>query len=187
MRAYIEDGDAPAALDHYEVISSYLLETYDIHPGTQLEASRELALQALYGQSMTEDKIKNFLYIPTEEEGAFACTNAVFREIVLLRIRERQRTKMESHVISITAEPYDETRDLSEEESMEVSSVISAALRASDPYTKIGNDQFLILLTGADEESARKVFNRIAKRFNEAHPHAEVDLQLSLVNLEALC
>lgn len=186
MQAYLMDDDPTAALAHYQKVAGYLAETYDIHPSSALDTQREIALQELYGQDMNEESIRNFLFEANDDEGAFACNNAVFREIALLRMREIERSGEESHIIAISIDNRlikNERRIIN---AKRVSQVLSATLRASDPFTKVGSNQFLVLLPGANADNAKMVFDRIVARFNEIFPHADVAFKVSMVSLGAL-
>lgn len=79
MQVYLADANPTAALEQYQTIANYLSQTYDIQPSAELETQREIALQELYGQSMDEQGIRTFLFESNDDEGAFACSNAVFR------------------------------------------------------------------------------------------------------------
>ncbi len=186
MRAYIMDDDAAAALDHYQSISAYLTETYDIRPSTEVETQREIALQELYGRSMTEESIRNFLFETNEDDGAFACSNAVFREIALLRLREMERSGDESHLIAITIDNQMIKSDRRIINAKRVAQVLSSTLRSSDPFTKVGSNQFLVLLPSANAENAQMVFERIVARFEDVFPHADIAFKVSMVSMGAL-
>lgn len=186
MRALILDEDPTAALEHYQKVEAYLAETYDIRPSAELETQREIALQELYGQSMTEESIRSFLYESTDEEGAFACSNAVFREITLLHLREMARSGIDSHIIAITIDNQMLKNDRLVINAKRVAQILSTALRASDPFTKVGSNQYLVLLPSANRENAQMVFERIVARFNEAFPQAAVAFKVSMVSLGAL-
>ena len=162
MQAYLADANPTAALEQYQTIANYLSQTYDIQPSAELETQREIALQELYGQSMNEQGIRTFLFESNDDEGAFACSNAVFREIALLRLREMERS------------------------GERVAQVLSATLRASDPFTKVGSNQFLVLLPGASAENARMVYERIVARFKDNFPRAELAFRFSMMSLAAL-
>lgn len=186
MQACIMDDDPTAALDHYQSVSSYLAETYDIRPSAELETQREIALQELYGRSMTEESIRSFLFEANEDDGAFACSNAVFREITLLRLREMERSGEESHIIAITIDNQVLKHDRRIINAKRVAQILSATLRSSDPFTKVGSNQFLVLLPGANAENAQMVFERIVARFEEVFPRADVAFKVSMVSLGAL-
>lgn len=186
MKAYIMDDNPTAALDHYQTISAYLAETYDIHPSGELDTQREIAMQELYGQTMTEESIRNFLFDTNDEEGAFACSNAVFREIALLRMREMERSGEDSHIIAISIDSHASKTDRRIINAKRVSQILSATLRSSDPFTKVGSNQFLVLLPGANEENTKMVFERIVTQFREVFPRADVAFKLSMVSLRAL-
>ena len=186
MRAYIMDNDPTAALDHYQSISAYLTETYDIRPGTEMETQREIALQELYGRSMTKESIRNFLFESNEDDGAFACSNAVFREITLLRLREMERSGEESHLIAITIDNQMLKSDRRIINAKRVAQVLSSTLRSSDPFTKVGSNQFLVLLPSANAENAQMVFERIVARFKDVFPQADIAFKVSMVSLGAL-
>lgn len=186
MQAFIMDGNPTAALEQYQTTATFLAENYDIRPSASLEAQRDIAFSELYDRDMTEENIRTFLFESSDDEGAFVCSNAVFREIVLLRLREMERSKIDSFIIAITID----NRVLAESQRVvnakRVAQVISSTLRSSDPFTKVGPDRFLILLLGANEENARKVFDRIAVRFEEVFPRADIAFKVSMVSLGAL-
>lgn len=186
MQAYLADANPTAALEQYQTIANYLSQTYDIQPSAELETQREIALQELYGQSMNEQGIRTFLFESNDDEGAFACSNAVFREIALLRLREMERSGEDSHIIAISfSNPSTKTarRIIN---AKRVAQVLSATLRASDPFTKVGSNQFLVLLPGASAENARMVYERIVARFKDSFPRAELAFRFSMMSLAAL-
>lgn len=186
MQAYLADANPTAALEQYQTIANYLSQTYDIQPSAELETQRETALQELYGQSMNEQGIRTFLFESNDDEGAFACSNAVFREIALLRLREMERSGEDSHIIAISfSNPSTKTarRIIN---AKRVAQVLSATLRASDPFTKVGSNQFLVLLPGASAENARMVYERIVARFKDNFPRAELAFRFSMMSLAAL-
>lgn len=186
MQAYLADANPTAALEQYQTIANYLSQTYDIQPSAELETQREIALQELYGQSMNEQGIRTFLFESDDDEGAFACSNAVFREIALLRLREMERSGEDSHIIAISfSNPSTKTarRIIN---AKRVAQVLSATLRASDPFTKVGSNQFLVLLPGASAENARMVYERIVARFKDNFPRAELAFRFSMMSLAAL-
>ena len=186
MQAYLADANPTAALEQYQTIANYLSQTYDIQPSAELETQREIALQELYGQSMDEQGIRTFLFESNDDEGAFACSNAVFREIALLRLREMERCGEDSHIIAISfSNPSTKTarRVIN---AKRVAQVLSATLRASDPFTKVGSNQFLVLLPGASAENARMVYERIVAHFKDNFPRAELAFRFSMMSLAAL-
>lgn len=186
MQAYLADANPTAALEQYQTIANYLSQTYDIQPSAELETQREIALQELYGQSMNEQGIRTFLFESNDDEGAFACSNAVFREIALLRLREMERSGEDSHIIAISfSNPSTKTarRIIN---AKRVAQVLSATLRASDPFTKVGSNQFLVLLPGASAENARMVYERIVARFKDNFPRTELAFRFSMMSLAAL-
>lgn len=186
MQVYLADANPAAALEQYQTIANYLSQTYDIQPSAELETQREIALQELYGQSMDEQGIRTFLFESNDDEGAFACSNAVFREIALLRLREMERSGEDSHIIAISfSNPSTKTarRIIN---AKRVAQVLSATLRASDPFTKVGSNQFLVLLPGASAENARMVYERIVAHFKDNFPRAELAFRFSMMSLAAL-
>ena len=186
MQAYLADANPTAALEQYQTIASYLSQTYDIQPSAELETQREIALQELYGQSMNEQGIRTFLFESNDDEGAFACSNAVFREIALLRLREMERSGEDSHIIAISFSNLSTKTARRIINAKRVAQVLSATLRASDPFTKVGSNQFLVLLPGASAENARMVYERIVARFKDNFPRAELAFRFSMMSLAAL-
>lgn len=186
MQAYLADANPTAALEQYQTIANYLSQTYDIQPSAELETQREIALQELYGQSMNEQGIRTFLFESNDDEGAFACSNAVFREIALLRLREMERSGEDSHIIAISFSNLSTKTARRIINAKRVAQVLSATLRASDPFTKVGSNQFLVLLPGASAENARMVYERIVACFKDNFPRAELAFRFSMMSLAAL-
>lgn len=183
MQAFIMDDNPSIALDHYKNVSSYLAETYDVEPGIDLETQREIAQREMTGSKVTEHSIRSFLLKPDEDEGAFACSNAVFREIVLLRLREMARSGVGSHLVAIAINNKAAGVERKIVDAKRVSRVLSNTLRASDPFTKVGANQFLVLLPGANEENALMVYERIVMNFKKAFPSAGAAFDVSLLSL----
>lgn len=185
MQAYLCRCQPTAALEQYQTIANYLSQTYDIQPSAELETQREIALQELYGQSMDEQGIRTFLFESNDDEGAFACSNAAFREIALLRLREMERSGEDSHIIAISfSNPSTKTarRVIT---AKRVAQVLSATLRASDPFTKVGSNRSCVL-PGASAENARMVYERIGLPFKDNFPRAELAFRFSMMSLAAL-
>lgn len=186
MQAFLLDDDPASAIDHYHTVSAYLSENYDIRPSAELETHYEIAQQELFGRSVTEESIRTFLFESSEDEGAFACSNAVFREIALLRMREMERSGAESHIIAITIDHRALNNDRRIINAKRVAQVLSTTLRASDPFTKVGSNQFLVLLPGANAQNAQMVYDRIVERFRSAFPRADVAFNVYVASLRAL-
>ena len=130
------------ALEHYDYIASLYREVYGVSPSAELEAQKALAVQEIYGSETSEDDIQTFLLEKEQETGAFCCDNNVFREIVNLHVREMRRndTPAALMIVRLANRSIDPEKRAVYMKQMEVT--LLNELRAGDPFTKVGANQF---------------------------------------------
>lgn len=158
------------ALEHYDYIASLYREVYGVSPSAELEAQKALAVQELYGSETSEDDIHTFLLEKEQETGAFCCDNNVFREIVNLHVREMRRndTPAALMIVRLANRSIDPEKRAVYMKQMEVT--LLNELRAGDPFTKVGANQFWVLLPGATGENGGLVSRRVFNRFQKEYP-----------------
>ena len=170
MQALIKNKNPKKALEHYDYIASLYREVYGVSPSAELEAQKALAVQELYGSETSEDDIQTFLLEREQETGAFCCDNNVFREIVKLHVREMRRndTPAALMIVRLANRSIDPEKRAIYMKQMEVT--LLNELRAGDPFTKVGANQFWVLLPGATGENGGLVSRRVFNRFQKEYP-----------------
>lgn len=170
MQALIKNKNPEKALEHYDYIASLYREVYGVSPSAELEAQKALAVQELYGSETSEDDIQTFLLEKEQETGAFCCDNNVFREIVKLHVREMRRndTPAALMIVRLANRSIDPEKRAIYMKQMEVT--LLNELRAGDPFTKVGANQFWVLLPGATGENGGLVSRRVFNRFQKENP-----------------
>lgn len=170
MQALIKNKNPKKALEHYDYIASLYREVYGVSPSAELEAQKALAVQELYGSETSEDDIHTFLLEKEQETGAFCCDNNVFREIVKLHVREMRRndTPAALMIVRLANRSIDPEKRAVYMKQME--GTLLNELRAGDPFTKVGANQFWVLLPGATGENGGLVSRRVFNRFQKEYP-----------------
>lgn len=170
MQALIKNKNPKKALEHYDYIASLYREVYGVSPSAELEAQKALAVQELYGSETSEDDIQTFLLEKEQETGAFCCDNNVFREIVNLQVREMRRndTPAALMIVRLANRSVDPEKRAVYMKQME--GTLLNELRAGDPFTKVGANQFWVLLPGATGENGGLVSRRVFNRFQKEYP-----------------
>ena len=170
MQALIKNKNPKKALEHYDYIASLQREVYGVSPSAELEAQKALAVQEIYGSETSEDDIQTFLLEKEQETGAFCCDNNVFREIVNLHVREMRRndTPAALMIVRLANRSIDPEKRAVYMKQMEVT--LLNELRAGDPFTKVGANQFWVLLPGATGENGGLVSRRVFNRFQKEYP-----------------
>lgn len=170
MQALIKNKNPKKALEHYDYIASLYREVYGVSPSAELEAQKALAVQELYGSETSEDDIQTFLLEKEQETGAFCCDNNVFREIVNLHVREMRRndTPAALMIVRLANRSVDPEKRAVYMKQMEAT--LLNELRAGDPFTKVGANQFWVLLPGATGENGGLVSRRVFNRFQKEYP-----------------
>lgn len=170
MQALIKNKNPKKALEHYDYIASLYREVYGVSPSAELEAQKALAVQELYGSETSEDDIHTFLLAKEQEPGAFCCDNNVFREIVKLHVREMRRndTPAALMIVRLANRSIDPEKRAVYMKQME--GTLLNELRAGDPFTKVGANQFWVLLPGATGENGGLVSRRVFNRFQKEYP-----------------
>lgn len=133
-------------------------------------AQKALAVQEIYGSETSEDDIHTFLLEKEQEPGAFCCDNNVFREIVNLQVREMRRndTPAALMIVRLANRSIDPEKRAVYMKQME--GTLLNELRAGDPFTKVGANQFWVLLPGATGENGGLVSHRVFNRFQKEYP-----------------
>ena len=68
----------------------------------------------------------------------------------------------------------------------QLETTLTAALRAGDPFTRMGTNRYMILLPGASRENAEMVSQRILKRLRRDFLRPAQDYSFRITDLERL-
>lgn len=163
-RAAVREAVLRSAVECYTLEGAYpeSLEYLEKHYG--------LTVQELYGSETSEEDIQTFLLEKEQETGAFCCDNNVFREIVNLHVREMRRndTPAALMIVRLANRSVDPEKRAVYMKQME--GTLLNELRAGDPFTKVGANQFWVLLPGATGENGGLVSRRVFNRFQKEYP-----------------
>lgn len=162
MQALSRSGMPDKALDFYEYISKLYLETYAVPPSRELEAEKALAVQQRYGGAMDEAQLAAFLSGP-QQTGAFRCDNSVFREITRRELRTMERSGEQTRLLVVELQVQELTVEKRAQAMRRMEMTVLECLRMGDPFTRMGADRILIMLSGAGEEGAASVEKRICR------------------------
>lgn len=186
MRALILNRNPKKALEHYEYTRQMYRESFGVVPGPEMEAEKAEAVRVLYGQETGEQEIGAFLSVSDEENGAFYCDNNVFREIVKLQLRELRRSRGQAQILLVRLNRGDLPLERQSVFMKQLENTLTAALRAGDPFTKMGANRYVVLLAGASHENAETVSQRILNRLRSDYLRPPQDYSFRIVDLERL-
>lgn len=178
MRALIALGQPEAALAVYGTYRVRLEQEYELSPSEELELIRALAL----GMRKKELDATDIFRLVSEEESeqkAFFCTFEMFRNIVALEKRHLARSGLNSTLVIISLEkkgvPTTDMRRLER--------ILLNGLRVSDPVARVEVGAYILLLTGADEEHAKLVVNRLDIDFHKTYRRSKANLTYHIAAL----
>lgn len=182
MRAMLATGVPNLAIRHYEEYRDMLWREFGLVPSEQVEEIYALAVDfSCQIDSCSGELIRQLTQIP-ESPKAFLCNLLVFRNLVQLELRDMMRSGHSSSVVQITI-----TRSDSKQLPTDIRRVertLMYGLRAADPFAKLNQGGFAVLLPGASEEHAGKVMERIERNFRTAYPRSRAYLQYHIVPLK---
>ena len=186
MRALILNKNPQKALEHYEHTRQMYRESFGVVPGPEMEAEKTEAVHALYGRETGEQELGAFLSVSDEESGAFYCDNNVFREIVKLQLRELRRNHGQAQILLVRLNRDDLPLERQAVLMKQLEATLTAALRAGDPFTRMGTNRYMILLAGATRENAQMVSQRILNRLQKDFFRPARDYCFQIADLERL-
>lgn len=186
MRALIMNKNPKKALEHYEHTRQMYRESFGVVPGPEMEAEKTEAVRLLYGLETGEQELGTFLSVSDEESGAFFCDNNVFREIVKLQLRELKRNHGQAQILLVRLNRDDLPLERQAVLMKQVETILTEALRAGDPFTRMGRNRYMVLLVGASRENAEMVSQRILNRLNKDFFRPAKDYCFGITDLERL-
>ena len=182
MQALIALGQPGQAVERYRSFRDKIMEEYAMPPTERIEQLYLLA-EGLVKKNAEEKDILNLVCEAEENSQAFFCTFGTFRSIVALERRHMERSGQSSSLMVISldsgAVPNTDGRRLER--------ILLEKLRTGDPIARLDADSYVVMLTGADEESARLVFGRIDCAFHRTYRHSRARLSFRVADLKRKC
>lgn len=179
MQALISMGRPERAVEAYQVFREMLWEEFEIEPAEQVEQIHILA------DSMCQNNVSGLDILKLVAEGevekhAFFCTFSVFQSIVALERRHLSRYRHCSSLVIVSlgnkVTPSTDARRLER--------ILLEGLRTGDPVARLDAGSYILMLTGADEEKARVVMDRIDRMFHKAYSHSQACISYRVTALE---
>ena len=179
MQAFIAMGHPERAVETYGAFRETLWEEFEIEPTEQVEQIHILA------DSMCQNNMeaKDILKLVAEGEfdnHAFFCTFGVFQSIVALEKRHLSRSRHSTALVVVSlgnkVTPSTDARRLER--------VLLEGLRTGDPVARLDASSYILMLSGASEENARLIMERIDRAFHKAYSHSRACISFRVSALE---
>jgi len=169
------------ALKHYDRIKTALLNKLGVSPSEELKIARAEAASKLTGRRVDADEIKNALVESSYSGGTFYCDYNVFRNLVRIQARDILRSGKATQLVVAGFADEDNTRS---SDVKRLESILALNLRTGDSFTRYNSRQFLVMLPGADEESAKIVTVRLRAAFSKKYPLSKTELVFDVFPLD---
>lgn len=180
MKAYIALGQPRLAIDHYQVFSDTLHKEYEIEPSEQVMQVYVRAVGSEKGEFGKED-ILSLVLDHQKQKKAYKCSFGTFQSITEIEMRHQARSKQESCIVMVrvvrTSSVTTDVRRLER--------VLLEGLRAGDPVAKLNQNSYVVLLSGASEENARVVMERLKSKFTKLYSHSQALIDYQVCPLSA--
>lgn len=180
MKAYIALGQPRLAIDHYQVFSDTLHKEYEIEPSEQVMQVYVRAVGSEKGEFGKED-ILSLVLDHQNQKKAYKCSFGTFQSITEIEMRHQARSKQESCIVMArvvrTSSVTTDVRRLER--------VLLEGLRAGDPVAKLNQNSYVVLLSGASEENARVVMERLKSKFTKLYSHSQALIDYQVCPLSA--
>ena len=177
MSALIETNRNNEALVQYKYATHLQYKYLGIQPSEDMQEFYKQIVNAGRTLEFNLESIQNELMESENQQGAFICEYAVFKEIFNLQIRnlERLQTTMFLAVIMVSdsnGQPMESIRQGSIMNGL--LEILRTKLRKGDAITHFSPTMLAIMLPTVDYNTARLVLERIRKLFYAKYPVSEV-------------
>lgn len=179
MEALISMGHPERAIQAYQSFRDLLWQEFEIEPSEQVEQTHVLAESMCQNNVDSQDILKMVAESELETR-AFFCTFAVFRSIVALEKRHLARSGLNSTLCIISlgnkVTPTTDARRLER--------ILLEGLRTGDPVARLDASSYILMLTGANEENALMVMDRLDRTFHKVYTHSKACISFRVTPLE---
>lgn len=187
VRAFLNQGNSIAALNHYEKSTEILYQNLGVRPSKEL---RSLYLEIMRTQKTLEtdlEVIQNDLKEADFKTGPFLCEYCIFQETYRLIARQAARDGLSVYICLITLSDVKGTipsltkLDYTMKRLLDS---ISLCLRRGDVVAKYSGAQYVILLPSITYEDGRLVMERIFKKYYENNVKSIFHLKYKLRQID---
>lgn len=184
---YIELNLYEDALQEYEKTVRLLSEELGVAPSEKMMNQFREMSERISSRPRLIGEIKGGLQEEEEERGAFYCTAPSFRDAYRMMQRSMERNGQSVYLMLCTIMDG-KGHCMRESEKLERMSEIlhqsiKKSLRRCDTFTRYNSAQFLIMLTGINEENCNIVAHRIAEEFSSEHKSWSKRLECCVTSL----
>lgn len=170
---YIEMNQYEDAMAEYEKTAKYLFEELGVSPSDRMLKQFEVMSEGISGRPKRIREIKSTLQEDTMEKGAFYCTAPSFRDAYRMTRRNMERNGQSVYLMLCTITDG-KGHYMAESKKLEAMSdvlyqAIQSSLRRCDLFTRYSAAQYLVMLTGINEENCDIVEKRIIEEFSKEH------------------
>lgn len=189
---YIALNRLKDALKEYEDTAKMLFEELGITPSSRMIQQFNALSDHISNRPQMISEIKGNLMENPEGEGAFYCSFPGFRDTYRMLRRGMERSGQSIYLVVFTLKdskgrPMEFSERL-DDMSERLHQAIQNSLRTSDSFTKYNRSQFLVLLTGTNEENCQIAVNRIISNFAKEHKSWVYRLEYSVASLlDVIC
>lgn len=180
MQALIALGQPEQAIKIYEVYSEQLQREFEVEPSERVKKLYKLASD-LRKKDVGVDDIFKLVSTDAEEQTAFLCTFEVFHNIVKLERRHMLRSGQPSSLalVSVNGQSTLST------DNRRLEQVLLKGLRVGDAIARLEIGSYILMLTGANEENAYKVMERLKNTFYAKYPNSKIQINYKIEILRA--
>lgn len=179
MQALIAMGHPERACQIYQTFRETLWQEFEIEPSEQVEQIHMLADSMCQSGRGGQDILKTVARKDLDGR-AFLCTFSVFQAIVALEKRHMARSGQKSTLCMVSlgnkVTPTTDARRLER--------ILLEGLRAGDSVARLDAGSYILMLTGAAEEDALMVTERIDRTFHKVYSHSKACISFRTEPLE---
>lgn len=168
------------ALKYYEKVVEEAQQEYGILPSEEMQQHYRSIRNMIQFEMSNIEEIQTHLKPDPYVFGATRCDYLTFIDIYryIVWVLEREHTRAFLTLLTLVdkggvpleaSELLDDTRET-------LDKAISSSVRRSDLYTRYGKNQFLVLMTAADQEGCEVAVSRIRERFQSMNHRRKVSV-----------
>lgn len=162
VQAYINIGNYRSALDHIDRISQFLRKEMGIDLSQELLTLRKQLLSKQFNNGNGNNDLTSIIDFDKSLKDVFYCEKEVFRGIYELEFRRahRDQTQFSVYTLSLNLQP-NESLSKRNLYNKKIQQQIRSSFRKGDVYTQWDDDQYLLLLSGVDDQAALPILHRV--------------------------
>ncbi|MDR1246167.1 MAG: hypothetical protein LBK57_03965 [Clostridiales Family XIII bacterium] len=189
ITSLLKQGNAAAALGHYEAATDFLYKNLGVRPSENLRSMYTDIMNQnnLYDADTDMDVLLDNLRDAANEPGAFICDPGFFRLAYRLEARRAARNGSSVHIALLTITSLDNSAPplrMLNASMKYLLEAIKAGLRKGDVASRYSGAQYVLMLPTANFEDGQVVVNRILRIFSKHHPRIRLKISPRLFQLE---